>query len=155
MKLGTLCYIRKNNTTLLLHRDKKEHDEMHGYWIGLGGKVDIDHGETPDECIVREVHEESGLTVKPKLRGIITFRNVASEMSDWYAYIFTADEYTGKLVDSHEGTLGWIKDNELKKLSIPEGDMVFIHWLQKDTGLFSAKFVYKNRKLQDYSVIFY
>ena len=155
MLLGTLCYIRKDNSTLLMYRDKKSNDEMHGYWIGLGGKVNIETGETPEECIEREVLEESGLKVKPTLRGIITFRNIEPEIQDWYAYVYTADKFNGTLTDSHEGTLQWIKDTELKDIPIPEGDRLFIEWLIEGKGLFSAKFIYKDRKLQDHSVIFY
>lgn len=155
MILGTLCYIQKNNATLLMHRNKKENDEMHDYWIGLGGKVHTEIGETPEECIIREVHEESGLTVKPKLRGIITFRNVEPDINDWYAYVFTATTFTGILTDSHEGSLQWIKNSEMKKLPIPEGDLLFIKWMKQSKRFFSARFIYKNRKLQDQSVIFY
>jgi 8-oxo-dGTP diphosphatase len=155
MKLGTLCYIRKDNHTLLLHRTKKKNDILAEYWIGLGGHVDIENGESPHDCIVREVREESGLVVEPKLRGIITFRNVEPSKDDWYAYVFTATQFTGKLLDSNEGDLQWISDEKQAEIQIPEGDRLFLQWLREEDRLFSAKFVYENGKLQDHDVIFY
>lgn len=155
MKLGTLCYIRDNNKTLLLHRTKKKNDSMADYWIGLGGHVDIENGESPHECIVREVMEESGLVVEPKLRGVITFRNAEPEKDDWYAYVFTATEFQSDLTDSNEGDLQWIEDGRLDEINMPEGDRLFLQWLQENNQLFSAKFTYENGKLQDHKVIFY
>ncbi len=155
MKLGTLCYIRSGTKTLLLHRTKKQNDSMGGFWIGLGGHVEIDKGESPDECIVREVREESGLTVKPKLRGIITFRNIEEEKDDWYAYVFTAEKFQGKLVESNEGDLAWIDDKKLGSVNIPDGDRLFLEWLKKNKKIFSAKFIYEGGKLQSHIVIFY
>src|SRR5258708_38933602 len=113
MKLGTLCYIRQNDSTLLLYRNKKINDSMHGFWIGLGGHIEVDRGESPHECVIREVQEESGLSIKPKLRGIITFKNVEPEVEDWYAYVFTAEDYTGEIKECSEGKLEWIPDKKL------------------------------------------
>ncbi len=155
MKLGTLCYIRSGNKTLLLHRTKKKNDSMADYWIGLGGHVDIESGESPHECIVREVFEESGLVIEPKLRGIITFRNVEDEKDDWYAYVFTAMEYEGDLSESDEGDLEWIEDEKLESINIPEGDRLFLQWLQENNQVFSAKFIYEAGKLQKHTVVFY
>lgn len=155
MQLGTLCYIRQSNKTLLLHRTKKKNDSMKDYWIGLGGHVDIENGESPHDCIIREVQEESGLIVSPKLRGIITFRNVEPEKDDWYAYVFTASEFEGELTDSTEGDLEWVGDDKLNDINIPDGDRLFLAWLREDKSLFSAKFTYENGELKDHQVIFY
>jgi 8-oxo-dGTP diphosphatase len=155
MILGTLCYIRKKNSTLLLFRNKKKNDVMGGYWIGLGGKIDIEIGETPHECIVREVKEESGLSVKPKLRGIITFRDLDPGVEDWYAYIFTATEIEGSLIASNEGDLKWVGDDELSKLNITDGDRIFLKWIIETDKIFSAKFEYQGFKLVRHSEVFY
>lgn len=155
MKLGTLCYIRDGNKTLLLHRTKKKNDILAEYWIGLGGHVDTENGESPHDCIVREVMEESGLGVRPILRGIITFRNLEPEKDDWYAYVFTALEFQGEIIDSREGDLRWVDDSELAQLNIPEGDRLFLRWLQENNQVFSATFTYEQGKLQNHTVIFY
>ena len=110
MKLATLCYVRKDNHTLMVHRVKKENDMHAGKWNGLGGK--LEPGETPEECASREIWEESGLCVKNLvLRGIITFPGFYDE-EDWYTFLFVIDDFEGDLIDSPEGTLKWIPDNE-------------------------------------------
>lgn len=155
MQLGTLCYIRQENKTLLLHRNKKKNDQMQDYWIGLGGHIEIEQGEAPHECIIREVYEESNLIVKPKLRGIAVFRHIEPQEDDWYAYIFSATEFTGELTTSTEGSLSWIEDREIQDINIPEGDRLFLRWLQETDQIFSAKFVYKEKKLMEHRVEFY
>jgi len=155
MTLGTLCYIRKRDSTLLLHRTKKNSDSMKGYWIGLGGRVKIEDGESPEECVTREVREESGLVIKPTLRGIVTFRHIEPDIEDWYAYLFTASQFHGRIIDSNEGDLEWISDNQLHRINIPEGDRHFLRWLRQDNRIFSAKFEYKNKKLIRHTVIYY
>jgi 8-oxo-dGTP diphosphatase len=126
---------------------------MHeGKWNGLGGK--FEQGETPEECVIREVKEESGLLIKnPKMHGFITFP-LFDGMKDWYVFLFTAREFEGKLIDSSEGQLEWIKNEKLLELNLWEGDKEFISWLLDDK-FFSAKFVYENGKLKDYKVYFY
>jgi len=149
MKLGTLCYIRDGNKTLLMHRTKKEKDEMKGCWIGLGGK--IDPGESPHECVTREAYEESGFKITPVLRGIATFANLEPHKHDWYAYIFTADSYSGTLKQTREGDLHWVDDKKLKEINILEGDRLFIDRLINSNDFFAAKFVYKDDTLTDHS----
>ena len=154
MKLATLCYVRdrKNNKTLMIHRIKKMNDYHQGKWNGLGGK--FDHGESPEECVTREVKEESGLQItNPRLHGFITFPMFDGK-DDWYVFLFTADNYTGDLVDSAEGKLEWIPDDKLFSLNLWDGDKTFIEWLLQDK-FFSAKFIYENGKLKEHSVIFY
>ena len=152
MKLGTLVYLKRNNQTLMLHRVKKKQDYHEGKWNGLGGK--IDPGETPEECAIREVKEESGLDlVNPRLRGFITFP-MFDGVDDWYVYLFTGTEFTGDLIDSPEGNLAWIDDDKLLDLNLWEGDYIFLKWLDGNQ-FFSAIFSYKNKKLVDHSVVFH
>jgi 8-oxo-dGTP diphosphatase len=154
MKLATLCYVidRKNGTTLMIHRIKKENDVHEGKWNGLGGK--IEQGESPEECVIREVKEESGLEIKsPKLHGFITFP-LFDGKDDWYVFVFTAEKFTGMLIDSNEGKLKWIPNEKLYELNLWDGDSMFMDWLNNDK-FFSAKFIYNNGKLGNYSVNFY
>ncbi|MFC1622296.1 NUDIX domain-containing protein [Patescibacteria group bacterium] len=153
MVLATLCYIRKNGKTLMLHRVKKENDMHEGKWNTLGGKCES--GETPEECVYREVKEESGLTPKNlQLKGHITFPKATGKGETWHVYIFTANGYTGKMIDSKEGKMEWIEDDKLYDLPMWEGDETFMRWLDKP-GFFSAKFTYGKKGLEDHSVIFY
>jgi 8-oxo-dGTP diphosphatase len=152
MKLATLCYIRKDSHTLMIHRVKKENDMHAGKWNGLGGK--LEPSETPEECAIREIWEESGLQVKHLiLKGIITFPTF-DDQEDWYTFIFVIDEFEGQLIDSPEGYLKWIPDEELLDLNIWPGDRIFIPWLER-AEFFSAKFVYQNKELVEHSVHFY
>lgn len=152
MKLATLCYIRKENKTLMLYRNKKENDYHEGKWNGLGGK--FEPGESPEECTVREVKEECGLIVKSlKLKGIITFPMFDTK-EDWYVFLYVIDQFEGELIDSPEGKLEWIENDKLTELNLWDGDKIFIPWLFEDK-FFSAKFNYDNGKLVDYTVEFY
>ena len=152
MKIGTLCYITDSEKTLMLHRVKKENDMHEGKWNGLGGKLEA--GESPEECVIREVYEESGLTIKnPKLKGIITFPKF-NEIDDWLVFVYTANDFEGNTIDSDEGVLEWIHNSKLLDLNLWEGDKVYLKWLDKNE-LFSAKFIYKKRKLVDFDVVFY
>ncbi len=152
MKLATLCYVKHNGYTLMLHRVKKHNDMHAGKWNGLGGK--LNEGETPEECVVREVCEEAGLVIRnPKLHGVLTFPAFANN-EDWYAFLFTATEFEGALIDSAEGVLRWVPDEELLDLNLWEGDRVFLPWLEQ-SKFFSGKFVYKGGQLEGYEVVFY
>lgn len=152
MQLATLCYVIDKNKTLMLHRIKKKNDVHEGKWNGLGGKFET--GETPQECAIREVKEESGLLIKnPIMHGFITFP-MFDGMKDWYVFIFTAKKFSGKLIESHEGKLEWINNDKLLDLNLWEGDRIFIPWLFQKK-FFSAKFVYNNGKLKSHTVDFY
>lgn len=152
MKISTLCYIKKNNQTLMLHRIKKKNDIHKNKWNGLGGK--LIEGESPEECVKREVLEESGLIIEsPKLHGIITFPKF-DEIDDWIVFVYTAKNFEGNLIECNEGKLNWVSDDQLLSLNLWEGDKIFIPWLSQEK-FFSAKFIYKKKKLADYSVIFY
>lgn len=152
MQLATLCYLMDGEKTLMLHRIKKKNDVHEGKWNGLGGKFEA--GETPEECAIREVKEESGLLMKnPRLHGFITFPMFDGK-KDWYVFLFTAREFEGELIDSHEGKLEWIDDDKLLDLNLWEGDKIFIPWLFQEK-FFSAKFIYRNGNLVSHSVEFY
>ena len=152
MKIGTLCYISNGDKTLMLHRIKKENDMHKNKWNGLGGK--LIPGETPEECVIREVKEESGLSIdSPKLKGIITFPKF-DDIDDWLVFVYVSNNFTGKLIECDEGVLKWIENDYLLKLNLWEGDKIFMSWLKKDV-FFSAKFHYKNNKYVKHSVVFY
>jgi 8-oxo-dGTP diphosphatase len=154
MKLATLCYVKNkiDNKILMLYRNKKENDIHEGKWNGLGGKLEL--GETPEECVVREVKEEAGLIIEsPTLKGFITFP-LFDGIEDWYVFVFVAEKFYGDLIVSDEGELEWININNLFDLNLWEGDEIFLKWLNDDK-FFSAKFIYENGKLLDYKVVLY
>jgi len=151
MILATLCYIKHNDHTLMVYRNKKPNDMHAGKWNGLGGK--FEPGETPEECVRREVWEESGLQIhNPRLHGLLIFPNFRG--ADWYVFVFTAREFEGELIDSPEGNLEWIPDEKLTALNLWESDRVFFPWIEKDK-FFSAKFVYDGDKMKSYEVNFH
>jgi 8-oxo-dGTP diphosphatase len=138
--------------TLMIHRIKKENDMHQGKWNGLGGK--LNPGESPEDCVIREVHEESGLIISdPLLKGFLTFPRFANE-EDWYAFVFVARKIEGQLIESEEGVLKWIDDEQLLNLDLWEGDLIFLPWLERP-GIFSGKFIYRDGKLVEHIVIFY
>jgi 8-oxo-dGTP diphosphatase len=135
----------------MLHRVKKEHDIHAGKWNGLGGKFEV--GESPEECVIREVREESGLVIRdPQLVGLLMFPNFKDE--DWYVFTFTADEFDGELIDSSEGDLQWIPDPQVESLPLWQSDHVFMPWIREDK-FFSAKFHYEGNEMKGYEVAFY
>lgn len=146
MKQTTLCYIDDGSRYLMLHRVKKEHDASHGKWIGVGGKCEAD--ESPDECMLREVREETGLTVTSwRYRGIVTF--ISDTWPNEYMHLFTADSWQGSLdFDCNEGDLAWVDKPALMDLNLWEGDRIFLRLLlDEGTPFFSLKLVYVNDKL--------
>jgi 8-oxo-dGTP diphosphatase len=152
MKLATLCYLKRDGQTLMIHRIKKANDMHQGKWNGLGGK--LEPGETPEACAIREIREESGLiAVDPLLKGILTFPKFANG-EDWYAFVFVVTQFGGQLSESREGVLRWIGDESLLDLELWEGDRIFLPWLERP-GFFSGKFVYQNGRLVDHSVTFH
>jgi 8-oxo-dGTP diphosphatase len=138
--------------TLMIHRIKKENDMHQGKWNGLGGK--LNPGESPEDCVIREVREESGLTISdPLLKGFLTFPRFAND-EDWYAFVFVARKIEGQLIESEEGVLEWIDDDLLLNLDLWEGDLIFLPWLERP-GIFSGKFIYRDGKLVEHKAIFY
>lgn len=152
MQLATIVYVRGAGQTLMMHRVKKPRDMHAGKWNGLGGK--LEPGETPEECAIREVFEESGLRiVQPRLAGMILFPQFSNGV-DWFTFIFVAEQFSGELIDSREGVLAWIPDDQLLNLNLWPGDRIFLRWLDQD-AFFSAKFVYDAGELTNYQVVFY
>jgi len=153
MKLATLCYVERDNKYLMLHRIKKENDMHKGLWVGLGGKFEA--GESPEDCVIREVYEECGLKIQsPRLRGVMTFPNDFNN-EDWYVFLFTATEFSGEVKPCNEGELSWIDKCKLDDIPMHEGDRHFTKWMQEDSGVFSAKFIYENGALKDYRFSLY
>ena len=146
---STICYIEKDGKYLMLHRTKKEKDINKDKWIGIGGK--FENKESPEECIIREVKEETGLTLNSyKLRGIVTY--VSNEWETEYMYVFTSVDFSGELIECNEGDLEWIDKEKIFDLNIWEGDKIFLEKLQKDSKFFTAKFEYDGDKLLKYSL---
>lgn len=152
MRNTTLCYIEKDEKYLMLHRVKKENDQNKDKWIGVGGK--FEDGETPENCVCREVLEETGLTLTDyKYRGIVTF--VLKGWGTEYMHLFTATGYTGEMKACDEGDLVWVPKSEIENLEIWEGDKVFFRLLSEYSGFFSLKLVYENDKLIETEVYKY
>ena len=146
MKNTTLCYIEKDDAYLMLHRVKKENDINQDKYVGVGGH--FEENESPEECILREVKEETGLTLTDyRLRGVITF--VSNEYEGEYMYLFTATGYEGDMITCDEGDLEWIPKSEVVNLPIWEGDKVFFEMLDTVTSFFTLKLVYEGDKLVD------
>jgi len=143
MILSTLCYIEKDDQYLMLHRTKKSNDINKDKWIGIGGK--FEERESPEECIIREVKEETGLTLKTyKLRCIVTYISTTWETE--YMYVFTASEFEGELQPCDEGDLQWIDKSKVMELNIWEGDKIFLESIQKHDSFFTLKLEYDGEK---------
>ena len=143
-KLTTLCYLERGDEYLLLHRTKKEHDENRDKWIGVGGK--FEEGESPEDCLLREVYEETGLRLERyRFRGIVTF--VSDAYPCEYMHLFTADRWSGSPHDCAEGELAWLPKRELAALPMWEGDRIFLDLLEQNRPFFSLKLVYRGERL--------
>ena len=139
MRNTTLCYIEKDGCYLLLHRVKKEHDINRDKWIGVGGGFEKD--ESPENCLLREVREETGLTLTEwRLRGIVTF--VTDQQDAEYMFLYTADAWSGTLRECDEGDLEWVPKSQMYGLPIWEGDRIFLRLLEQDVPFFSLKLCY-------------
>ena len=160
MKNTTLCYIEKDNKYLMLHRVKKDHDQSHGKWLGIGGK--FEDKESPDECLLREVYEETGLKLTSyRLRGIVSFISDIYETE--YMFLYTADEFEGSLFEEADGTLTpliegrrtpcnegilkWVDIDRVPELELWEGDRVFLKKLEDENDFFTLKLVYEGDTL--------
>ena len=144
MKNTSLCYIQRDDEYLMLHRVKKEKDENRDKWIGIGGK--FEENESPEDCMLREAREETGLTLTSwRYRGIVTF--LSDRWETEYMHLFTADGYSGTLRQCDEGDLAWIKKSELLKLRLWEGDKIFLRLLDSDEPFFSLKLKYEGDTL--------
>lgn len=145
MRETTLCYIEQNSQYLMLHRVKKEHDPNEGKWIGVGGK--LEEGETKEECLIREVREETGLLLENyEYRAKIYF--YSDQYEDEIMYLYTASEYTGEQIECNEGELVWIDKSDVMKLNLWEGDRIFLEKLLEDQREpFELKLYYEGDRL--------
>ncbi len=144
MRNTTLCYIERDGAYLMLHRVKKEHDENRDKWIGVGGK--FEDKESPEDCLLREVREETGLTLtRYAYRGIVTF--VSDLWPTEYMHLFTADGFTGELRPCDEGDLEWVPKERVTDLPIWAGDKLFLRLLTEDVPFFSLKLCYEGERL--------
>ena len=144
MKQTTLCYLERGDEYLMLHRTKKQNDENHDKWIGVGGKFEA--GESPEDCMHREIFEETGLTVTDyRYRGIVTF--VSDIYETEYMHLFTVTNWTGEARECDEGELAWIKKQKLFDLTLWQGDRIFLALLQEDVPFFSLKLTYQGDNL--------
>ena len=145
MKQTTLCYLERDDKYLMLHRVKKANDASHDKWIGVGGKCEAD--ESPDECMIREVKEETGLDILEwRYRGIVTF--ISDVWPCEYMHLFTASRWCGEETACDEGELEWIEKQRLFDLSLWEGDKIFLRLLMdSNQPFFSLKLVYQGDDL--------
>lgn len=149
MFLTTLCYIEKDGCYLMLHRNKKEHDVNEGKWIGVGGKFEAD--ESPDECLLREVFEETGLYLTEyTFRGIVTF--ISEGWESEYMFLYTAGAFEGELRGTDaagEGELAWIRKDKILDLNLWPGDRIFHRLIFEDHPVFSLKLSYIGNDLKE------
>ena len=144
MKNTTLCYVEQDGKYLMLLRNKKKQDENAGKWIGVGGK--FEEGESPQDCLLREVQEETGLRLTQyRFRGIVTF--VPDQYETEYMHLFTAHGFEGERIPCDEGELRWVEKDEVLSLPLWEGDREFLRLLREDAPFFSLKLVYQGDKL--------
>ena len=141
----TLCYITRGDDVLMLHRVKKEKDLNKDKWIGIGGK--FEEGESPDECLLREAMEETGLTLTSwRCRGVITFLTTGPWEGE-YMYLFTADGFAGELKECDEGELRWVSRDFLDALPKWEGDKLFLDLLWQEAPFFLLTLCYDGDRL--------
>ncbi len=147
MKQTTVCYIERDGKYLMLHRVKKENDANRDKWIGIGGK--LEYGESPFDCVRREVREECGLTLNSlRYRGIITF--VSNEFGTEYMHLFSSSDFEGKILETcDEGVLEWIEKERLLSIPMWEGDKIFLRLLDSESRFFSLKLVYEGERLTE------
>ncbi len=144
MRNTTLCHIEKDGKYLMLHRVKKENDLNKDKWVGIGGK--FEDRESPEECNIREVYEETGLTLKSaRYCGIVTF--VSDKWETEYMHIFHSDSFSGEVRECDEGVLEWVDKNKLLDLPLWEGDKIFLRLIDEKSPFFSLKLVYEGEKL--------
>ena len=148
MGMTTLCYIEKDNKYLMLHRIKKEHDINKDKWIGVGGH--FEHGESPEDCMFREVMEETGLTpLSYRFCGIVTFlSDMGTEKEAWeYMCLYHIEEFKGEIKECDEGVLEWVDKEKILDLDLWEGDRLFLRYMQERRPFFSLKLVYEEGNL--------
>lgn len=144
--MTTLCYIEREQEYLMLHRVSKDKDVNKDKWIGVGGH--FEENESPEECLLREVREETGLTLTSyRFRGLVTF--LSDKWQTEYMCLYTADGFEGELSECDEGVLTWVPKKDLNKLNLWEGDLIFFKLLEEDAGFFSLKLRYEGDILRE------
>lgn len=147
MIITTMCYLKRNHQTLLLHRIKKENDINEGKWIGVGGKMES--GESVEECMRREIFEETGYKAHTlSLHGFVVFRGLYYGQDEGM-FVYDCEDFSGDMIECNEGILAWIDDDKINELKMWEGDYHFFDWL-KDNHFHSAKIVYQNDNVIEY-----
>ena len=142
---STLCYLERDGQYLMLHRVKKQNDANHDKWIGVGGK--FEEGESPEDCVTREVWEETGLTLTDyAYRGVVTF--VSDRWEGEYMHLFTATGFTGQVKECDEGQLEWISKEKLMQLPMWAGDRLFLERIAHPGPFFSLKLRYRGETLE-------
>ena len=150
MRMSTLCYIEKDQQYLMLHRIVKKNDVNKDKWIGVGGH--FEDGESPEECVLREVKEETGYTLTSyRYRGIVTF--VFGDIETEYMSLFTADGFEGEQIACNEGVLEWVPIKDIENLNIWEGDKIFFRLLAENIPFFSLKLVYNLEGQLEYAAL--
>ena len=141
---STLCYLERSGAYLMLHRVKKRHDLNQGKWIGIGGKCE--EGESPEDCLLRECREETGLSLTAyRCRGLVTF--VSDQAPTEYMHLFTATGWTGTMCQCQEGDLAWVEKERIGDLCLWAGDRIFLELLERDVPYFSLKLQYQGDSL--------
>jgi 8-oxo-dGTP diphosphatase len=152
MVVSTLCYLEKDNKYLMLLRNKKEKDVNEGKWIGVGGKCE--KGESPEECVIRETFEETGIKLESlKMRGVMTFASEGWE--DEYIFVYTSDKFSGHITECNEGELAWIDKDKIMDLNLWDGDRIFLDIMINSDKLFSIKLSYKGDDIVDKQLYVY
>lgn len=143
----TLVYLEKDECYLMLHRVKKQHDLNRDKWIGVGGK--FENTESPEECMLREVKEETGLTLSRwRYQGIVTFVSISDdEIFTEYMHLFYSSDFTGTPRTCSEGVLEWVPKSKIAELNLWEGDLIFLRLMEEKHPFFSLKLVYQNNVL--------
>lgn len=154
MRVSTQCFIKNDGKILMLHRNKKKNDFNEGKWIGIGGK--LEYGESPEEALVREVQEETGLTLKDfRMIGIVTYApDEAANYEGEVTFFYTSDAFEGSLIECNEGDLEWVEEFEITDLNLWESDYELFKWIRAGK-LFSGKVTTDNSILKDIEVKFY
>ncbi len=153
MIVASLCYIRRDKQTLMLHRNKRDSDIHEGKYNGIGGK--LESGESPEECCIREIKEETGLTARAlKFRGHLSFPAFDGS-DDWLCFVYECHDFSGQLSSCDEGTLHWIDDDAILGLNLWQGDRYFIDVIYQTDQNFYGKFIYREGKLISHQLTSY